>query len=105
MQATNATVIGAYKGKVADLEKTKHHLQENLANRATPKGSFDDVLELAMQFLSNPWKLWETGHAALRQTVLRLAFTERLHYHRITGARTPKTALVFKALGGGEFGW
>jgi site-specific DNA recombinase len=101
MQATNATVIRAYEGKIAELDKTKRLLQENLANRATPKGSFDDVLEHAMQFLSNPWKIWETGQSALRQTVLKLAFTERLHYHRNTGTRTPKTALVFKALGGG----
>lgn len=70
------------------------------AHRSQPKGKFDEVLELSLQLLANPWKLWESDHITLRRTVLRLAFTERLQYHRKTGARTPKIAFVFNALGG-----
>ncbi len=74
--------------------------QARTAHRSQPKAKFDEVLELSLQFLANPWKLWESGHITLRSTVLRLAFAERLQYHRKTGARTPKIAFVFNALGG-----
>jgi site-specific DNA recombinase len=100
IDAESTTVIRAYEGKIAEIEMNKLKLRDQMIHRSQPKGKFDDVLELSLQFLANPWKLWESGHITLRRTVLRLAFTERLQYHRKTGARTPKTALVFKALGG-----
>ena len=48
IEATDTTVIGGYEEKIPNSEKPKRHLQENIANRSTPKGSFDDVLESAM---------------------------------------------------------
>ena len=58
------------------------------------------MLELSPKFLVNLWKIWESGNITLQRTVLRLAFAERITYHRNEGPRTPKTALVFKALRG-----
>ena len=69
-------------------------------SRHTPTGTFEEKLEPALQFLANPWKLWETGQIALQRVVLRLAFKERLAYHQIKGARTPQISLPFKAIGG-----
>ncbi len=100
MDATNQSVVRAYESKIGELEHSKHKLQDKLAIRTAPNGTFDDMLELSLKFLANPWKLWESGQITLRRTVLRLAFSERLAYHRNEGPRTPKTALVFKVLGG-----
>ena len=60
--------------------------------------TYEELFELALAFLSSPWKLWESGQLNLRRTVLRLAFSERIAYDRKTGFRTPKTTLPFKVL-------
>ncbi|MCP4184981.1 MAG: recombinase family protein, partial [Hyphomicrobiales bacterium] len=100
VETTNPSVINAYEGKIADLELNRIRLQQQMANRAIPTGTFEEKLEPALQFLANPWKLWETGQITLQRAVLKLAFKERLAYHQNEGARTPKTSLPFKALGG-----
>lgn len=97
--ATNAAVVSRYEDKIDELERRKIVLAEQLAKQAEPKGSFEEKLEPVLTFLSNPWKLWESGHVCLRRTVLKLAFADRLSYCRKEGARTPKIALPFKALG------
>ncbi|MEO1066310.1 MAG: recombinase family protein, partial [Pseudomonadota bacterium] len=98
LDATNPTIIGTYEDKIAKLEKDKRLMAENLQKQAEPKGTFEEKLEPALQFLANPWKLWENGNITLRRTVLKLAFADRIPYCRIEGARTPKTAIPFKAL-------
>ncbi len=100
LDTNNSTVIGTYEKKISNLEHQKAVLADQLANQAEPKGSYEEKLEPVLTFLANPWKLWETGHIALRRTVLKLAFADRIHYHRNEGARTPEIALPFKALGG-----
>lgn len=103
MAASNATVIRTYEDKISKLEREKTILTENLAIQVEPQGSFEEKLEPVLTFLSNPWKLWETGGPSqifLRRTVLKLAFTDRIQYCRIEGARTPKIALPFMVLGG-----
>jgi len=100
LDASNARVIQTYEAKIAELEKSKALAADQLAKQAEPKGSFEEHLEPVLTFLANPWKLWETGHTALRRTVVKLAFTDRLEYCRKEGPRTPKIALPFKALRG-----
>jgi hypothetical protein len=92
-------VIGAYEDKIAGLEKSKIKLQESLNYQRPPQGRLEEVLELSLQFLSSPWKLWESGNIASRRLLLRLAFASPFAYHRNEGARTPKISLPFKALG------
>lgn len=99
MKASNDSVIGSYEIKIAELEKTKARLVENSTQKAPSIKRFEEMLELSMQFLASPWKLWESGHITLRRTLLRLAFTEGFAYHRNSGARTPEISLPFKALG------
>ncbi|MGE0279576.1 MAG: recombinase family protein [Rhizobiaceae bacterium] len=98
MNASNQTVIRSYENKITELERSKLVLAEQLAFQAEPKGKFEEQLEPALTFLANPWKLWQTGNIALRRTVLRLAFAERIQYCRKEGPRTPLIALPFKAL-------
>lgn len=82
------------------LEKEKVLLTEKAAKQAYPRRSFEEQLEPALEFLTNPWKLWESGDISLRRIVLKLAFADRIKCCRNHGARTPEIALPFKALGG-----
>lgn len=100
LDSTNDTVIRKYEEKIGDLERQKRILADKLTNQAEPRGSFEEKLEPVLTFLANPWKLWESGHISMRRTVLKLAFAERVHYSRTTGARTPEIALPLRALGG-----
>ena len=94
------SVATAYERRLAKLEREKLVTQENLAKKAEPAHSFDQLFELACQFLASPWKLWESGQLTLQRTVLKLAFAERIAYCRKTGLRTPQTTLPFKVLAG-----
>jgi site-specific DNA recombinase len=95
----NGSVISAYENKIASLEREKLLAQEKLEKNRRPVKTKRQIFEHAMQFFSNPWKLWGSGNILLQKSVLRLAFTERLEYCRNEGYRTPKTALPFKMLG------
>jgi len=106
MSATNDTVIGAYEDKISGLEKSKIKLQDSLNYQRPPQGRLEKVLELSLQFLSSPWKIWESDNIESRRLLLRLAFTppfayhrNPFAYHRNEGARTPKISLPFKMLG------
>lgn len=85
---------------LAELERQKLVLAEQMTKQVEPPGKFLQSLELARAFLSNPWKIWETGQVSLRRTVLKLAFADRIKYTRNEGPRTPEIALPFKALAG-----
>ena len=98
VSTTNERVIEAYEKRISNLEKEKRIMEEKLTKTQPKAGRFDEMFELAMTFLSSPWKLWESGQIHWQRTVLRLAFTERLAYCRKTGLRTPELALPFKAL-------
>jgi site-specific DNA recombinase len=100
LEASNASVIRSYEAKVSELERQKLVLAEQMTKQVDHPGKFEKSLELALSFLSNPWKLWETGQISLRRTVLKLAFSERIKYTRNEGARTPEIALPFKVLAG-----
>ena len=73
-------------------------LQDQVTNRAPQKGKFDEMLELALQLHANSCKIWKTGGIILRRTVLKLAFADRLTYHRNEGGRNQKIFLLFKYL-------
>ena len=107
LEASNATVIRGYESKISELERQKLVLAEQMTKQVEPPGKFTESLELALAFLANPWKLWETGQISLRRTVLKLAFSEHIKYTRNEGPRTPEISLPFRALAcfsGGHFG-
>ncbi|MEL7106256.1 MAG: recombinase family protein [Pseudomonadota bacterium] len=99
MGATNDAVVQAYEDKIAKLERDKARMTDILANQVPPANAFDEKLELYLRFLSNPWKIWGTGHVHARRLVLKLAFTSPIAYDRNTGPRTPEFSKPFKALG------
>ena len=99
VECTSTTVQRAFERKVEALERDKLLIEEKLASKPAPKRSFDEMFELAMQFLASPWKLWASDRIEDKRTVLKLTFSERLAYSRENGFRTPKTAMPFNMLG------
>ncbi len=100
IDTSNTSVITAYENKIEKLESNQRVLYEKLQKKATQSGAMEEFFEHAMQFLANPWKLWEKGDFMMKKVVLRLAFSERIAYCRENGFRTPETALPFKVLEG-----
>lgn len=100
VETTNVSVVNAYENKIATLEQSKLGTLEKIRNTGKRKHTFDDLFELAIEFLLNPWNLWVSGNTTLRRLVLRLAFVERVQYCRERGCLNPKKSLPFKMLEG-----
>lgn len=100
VESESATAVAAYVRRIANLEKEKLLAREKLAKGVEPKRSFEDLFELAMAFLSNPWNLWASERLEDKRTALKLTFKDRLPYDRQKGFRTPKTTIPFNILGG-----
>ncbi len=100
VDADSPTLITAYEKRIEKMEREKLILDEKLQNKGKPLHTFEQMFEHALQFLSNPWKLWKSGNLIAQRIVLRLAFAEQITYARNEGLRTPKTTLPFKVLEG-----
>jgi len=96
--AESNTAVTAYGRRIDRLEKDKLIKEEKLQNGTAPQRHFDEMFELALQFLSNPWKLWDSDRLEDKRTVLKLAFGERLAYCRYEGLRTPQLSEPFMFL-------
>ncbi|MGH1479473.1 MAG: hypothetical protein ACRBM6_12280 [Geminicoccales bacterium] len=57
VDASNTSVIAAYEARIGKLEREKLVIPEKLDNYAKPRHSFEELFELAFDFLRNPWKL------------------------------------------------
>lgn len=97
MKASNDRVIQAYETRIGELEKRKLLAAEKTAQTLPSKHRFNEMLELSLLFLTNPYKLWTSGKFELQRTVLKLAFTGPILYNRNQDARTPLKALPHKA--------
>lgn len=98
--ASSDSVIAAYERRIDELEREKLVLNEKCGAAAKPVRPFDEMFELALDFLSNPLKLWKSGGLEARYTTLRLLFSRHLVYARNEGFRTPQTSSIFAALEG-----
>ncbi len=74
-------------------------LSEKLSNALSETLTKSECMELSLSFLSSPWKVYENGSHAAKQTVLRLAFQEPLTYCPDEAYGTPKLSFPFKVLG------
>ena len=104
VDASTPSVIAAYEKRIAKLEQDKALIAEKLENCSQPRHSFEELFELACEFLKNPWKLWDSGQLTLKRTVFRLAFSEQVSYCRKTGLRTPNLSMPFSMLADLEMG-
>ncbi|MGI3185720.1 hypothetical protein [Nioella aestuarii] len=100
VEANSASVVSAYETRIEKLERDKIVLQERITKSIPPKGRLEDCIELSLKFLSSPWNIWKNGDFGLRQTVLRLAFSEPLRYSLNGAYGTPEFSFPFKYLGG-----
>ena len=98
VEADNPSVIKAYEGKIATLERQKLLLAEKATQIVPPKRRLEEFIEPALAFLANPWNIYEKGCLTLKRTVLRLAFVEPLRYSLESGYRTAEISLPFKVL-------
>lgn len=99
VETKNPTVIKAIEAKIEKLEREKIALVERAGEPLPNVAGFEDCIELALKFLSRPWDIYKNGSHAIRQTVLRLAFSEPLTFMPEGVYGTPKTTLPFKVLG------
>jgi site-specific DNA recombinase len=98
VETDNQTLISAYETKINKLEETRVALSEKIEKCGRPVESFDQTYRTAMQFLLNPYKLWESGDIEDKRLVLRLTFSDYLPYDLNKGYRTAKMTLPFSML-------
>jgi site-specific DNA recombinase len=98
VESDNPIVIKAYEAKIGKLERKKLLLAEKAAQTVPAKGRLEEFIEPALNFLANPWNLYENGSLAFKRTVLRLAFAEPLSYSHKNGYRTAQKAFPFRLL-------
>jgi len=82
VETTNASVISVYENRIAKLERQKLVTAEKLSKTTQPKLQKREFIELSLQVLANPWKLWGSGNLLHQKMLLRLAFDDRLTYCR-----------------------
>ncbi len=100
MESSNSTVIGKYEQRISELEHEKLIWAEKMTSQPQKHGTFEEMFELSMNFLLNPQKLWQSSRIEHKRAVLKLAFEDRIPYHRDKGLRTPKTTIPFSMLAG-----
>ncbi len=99
IETDNAIVTQQLELRLTKLEQDKLFLAEKIENLSKPSRGYREMFEHALTFLANPHKIWENGTFEDRRNVLKLAFTEKLKYSRISGLRTPQISMPFKVLG------
>lgn len=100
VESDSATVIGAYERKVDELEREKLVLAEKTAKCGTANKGYDETFRTALEFLSNPWNLWDKGTFEDKRIVLKLTLASHVQYDWNEGVRTPEISLPFRMLGG-----
>ena len=87
-----ATVLAAFEDRVETMERQKISLSGQAAGIVPAQERLKEVIEPALAFLSGPWKICENVSLPLNTTVMKLAFTQPLRYHRKEGYRTAEIA-------------
>ena len=107
MSTSVSSVITAYEQRIEKIEHDKLVLAEKIKNEGKKKGDFNKTFRTALQFLSNPYQLWQSQHYRHRRALLKLVLCEPISYDRNQGFRTAAIARPFRAVrqyGGRESG-
>jgi len=99
MNSTSERVIAAYEKELDVLERQKRDLTNKAAQPLEPAQPFETAFGAAMEFLTKPWKLWESGEYDKQRLLLKLALPKPLTYCRQNGFSNTKLSLPFKVLG------
>ena len=95
IETSNATVMRALEEKIEQLEKQKLVLEEKITSAEKPQRPFEQMYRTAIEFLSNPYKLWAFGGFQDKRAVLKMAFLDRLIWDRKGMYRTAQLSDVF----------
>ncbi|MEM9099375.1 MAG: hypothetical protein AAGC79_12730 [Pseudomonadota bacterium] len=98
VDAQSRTVIRKLEERIDTLEKEQRILSERAAQALPESGQLEGCMELAMQFLASPWKIYKNGDYVLKRTVLKLTFSEPLRYCRREAYGTIKKLPFFSRL-------
>ncbi len=98
IEATSPSVISLYEKRLEQLEREKIVLKERASKTVLPQERFEDCIELALGFVSNPWNFYQNGGLPERLAVLKLAFAEPLRYGPDGAYGTPKFSFPFRYL-------
>ena len=95
VSADNPSLIKAYEKRVQALENDKLVLKEKIIGSAKPRMPLEETLRTALDYLSNPVKLWRSESLKDKKMVLKLTFAKRLAYTKKDGFRTALTKPAF----------
>jgi len=65
IETNSSAVIRAYEQKIEGLETKRARLEDQMTNMTPPEERSEEMLELSLKFLANPWKIWENGQIGL----------------------------------------
>ncbi|MEO8724046.1 MAG: recombinase family protein, partial [Sphingobium sp.] len=99
MHSESQTVITRYEAEIEKLEREKFALGEKRALCGTVSRDYIETFRTAMEFLGNPWNLWENGTFEDKQIVLRLTLASHIQYDWDEGVRTADFSLPFRLFG------
>ena len=94
----SATISAAYEQRIELSEMEISVLREKTRNCGKTYRDYDESFRTALEFLSNPHKLWASKHYDHKRAVLRLTFSDNLVYDRTGGFRTVPIAQPFRLL-------
>jgi site-specific DNA recombinase len=95
VETSTPKTIAAFETKIAKLEDEKQVLIEKMGKNTKPKFAMEEIFELLVMFLANPWKIYDKGSLPVKKTVLKTVFRSPLAYDRKTGFRTPQTTVIY----------
>lgn len=98
IEVKNTRALKAFEDRIETLEREKLFAQEKASKKPTSLRPFDEMFELTLRFLANPYDCWKIGGQTARNLVVRLAFDEPLNYTRKTGCLNSKKSNVFRLL-------
>ena len=98
VDSSSPSVVRALEKKIETLESERLLLIERSQRKHNTEYTFDELFELSLRFLSNPWNIWQTRRFELQRLVLRLAFCDHLSYCRESGRLNTKKSMPFMVL-------
>ena len=67
--ADQENIIAAYEARIKKMQDEKRLIEDRIANACVSKSSFEESLEHALDFLTNPWKVWRKGQIEVRCSI------------------------------------
>ena len=80
------------------LDKQIKQTEQKLNRPLTSPTSFGTALKSVVNFLANPYQLWQSGKVDDQRAVLRLIFADKIKYNRQNGFGTVPKSLPFRLL-------